>query len=249
MSGRSTLVVAVCILGLVMGLGVTGCGSKPKPVAPVEGEKPAVATAEKPVVATMILQQGLNGYAGCEDVATDGDRPEENLLADRGERGLGLFGDSNGNWAFIRFSDIKIPEGKRIAKAELAFTIREKAERGESRVALHRLKKKLDFSKLTFLCRDADKKEKWGDGTKDQMPQSGIDYEPKAESDGEKREPNLLVFDVTTAVKDWVRDPAANTGVVLRPYPDEAFGWLDSTQQEQDARPKLIISLEIISLE
>lgn len=226
MSGRSTSVTAVCILSLVMGLGVLGCRSKPKP----------------PV--TLVFQQGLNDYTGCEDVATDGDRPEDNLLEDRAERGLGLFGDASGNWIFIRFNDVKIPEGRSITKAELVFSIREKAERDTSRVALHRLKKRLDFSKLTFGYRDVDKKAKWGDGTKDQMPQSGIDYEPKAESDGEIREPNLLVFNVTEAVKDSVRDPAANTGLALRPYADEAFGWLNSTQQEQDARPKLVVTAE-----
>jgi hypothetical protein len=196
----------------------------------------------------LVLRQGVAPYQGCEDVMIDGDHPDTNLLDDRSERGLSLFGDDSGNWVFIRFSDIKIPEGKRIASVKLAFTLRQKVQRGdEAEVSCHRLVKKLDFSKLSWGYRDVEKKEKWGDGKAESRPQPGIDFVEKPED--VVKTVNLevgeeLTFDVTAAVRDWVRDPTTNTGLVLRPAHDTATGYLESTQQAVTARPRLILNFE-----
>jgi hypothetical protein len=252
------LVVAFVALALV-GCGNASDKSKKEPgdttktVTPppaaeqVAAPAPAPASQPKAGATTVVIRNGEEGYSGCEDVATDGDRAEENLLDDRKERGLGLFGDENGNWTFIRFNDLKVPAGKKVAQAQLVVVVNKKAGGDTARVAVHRLISRLDFSKLSFKYRDVDKKETWGDGKTSCPPQAKIDYQEPAECvvDAKNTEEGKeLTFDITRAVRDWVRDPATNTGIVLRPFPDEKIGWLESTQQALELRPKLVITLE-----
>jgi hypothetical protein len=219
--------------------------------APAPGAAPARDSAADPTIDQVVFQQGLSNYQGCEDVATDGDQAEVNLLEDRSERGLGLFGDPSGNWAFLRFNDLKAPPGRKLAKAELVLTITEHGTTEKSGLAAHRLTRKLDFAQISFAYRDLGKKEKWGTtqpADKGEevrgFPKAGVEYleKPEAVVSASAEKPQLVI-DLTAAVRDWLADPAKNTGLVLRPLTDESVGWVASSKQEQADRPKLVLHL------
>ncbi|MFC1582609.1 DNRLRE domain-containing protein, partial [Planctomycetota bacterium] len=182
---------------------------------------------------SLILQQGVDGYAGCRDTYADVDKPDH----DRDDR---LVLESDGKSAKLKAVALEfaIPANKvspaaKIHKAMLTlYCMRQSSSSGQ--ITVHMLKDKWN---IPLKYHDADTlagKELMKLGISNFRTAQGNDINP----------PVPVTFDITHAVKNWVPDKHINYGVILLPsrkeYADLRF--VPSEDERAKYRPKLEIS-------
>ncbi len=189
---------------------------------------------------TLILQQGLDGYAGFSDVSISTidrfeahpDAPELTVrCGDFYQEGLILVG--------IDLSSI--PSNATIRKAELSIF----GGAGKE-VTLSAYPLGTDWSPHRVNWVDADHQKTWtAPGLK-----RGLDYAvDPADTATTNNEPSWQTFDITDAAQQWAADPQSNFGlVILGDWPGWQLGpqreFASSESDNTTHRPKLIITYD-----
>ncbi len=218
---------------------------------------------------TLVLQQGLNGYAGAADTwisDNDWDSPPQYSENYGLNAGLSLERDGGDN-PLLRFDLSAISSNSVIisAKLELYNTTDSAYTPGNSykrRIKLHKvLQSWVEGNQVESPIDAAGKFGATGDyavqyfaGEGTDIPwaargmSEGADYTAKEEDYAEVSDPGWYAWDITALAQSWVRGQAANYGVVLR----DATGYEDdhqdmrvfhSSQHNDDSslRPRLTI--------
>jgi hypothetical protein len=202
----------------------------PSPTPPPSGEL------------TLILQQGVDGYAGCVDTRISKEVPNANFGED--ELVLGMKGDVG---ALVRFDVSGLPSWTTIREATLSMYVHNYGERdlAASICAAYPIYRTWDEMKATW--HKATDSDDWGvpgcnDPVSDRSP-TALDDQAIYDAD------HWYVWDVTSAVRNWVRDGASNKGVLIQQTNAEVGGEYDVRSSEYpgpETRPYLTIRYELI---
>lgn len=239
-----------CLLTLIVAVGMLGFSA---------------ASAE-----VVTLQQGLNGYAGCEDTFLSGKDATQREYNYGGGGGICTggwltAGDGDKRQALIRFNEMfgdgsnQIPAGAEIVSAELRLYAETALNNyneylrlypmvgdwveGNSSWAVETGASCGDFRKYSTTPSGDDY---WGtDGTPQLGPKSGVDYLTSLYSDvfGPKTPNQWVVWDITEFVQNWQDGTMVNNGVYTHNPGNYLRANYYSSEYEGDTslRPMLVV--------
>lgn len=189
---------------------------------------------------TAILQQGLNGYTGCEDAF---------LQIDNGGYGNYNFltfeecpswGPTHFHRVVIRFDCSDIPSHARVTSAYLSLTGNEFAGYGQANVCIYTLDQTWKENEVS-----------WTSATNNSSWQNpGGDYTNLVLKQQEGfNSTKTFNFDVTSAVGNFVKNPSSNNGFVLIPerIADIVYHFKSKEHSDNSDRPKLTITYDLQS--
>lgn len=198
----------------------------------------------RPVLAqatTLVLQEGVNGYAGTTDTKFYNWSATGNYgAADSLEHST-----SRSTTSVLRFDLGSIPASSTVASAQISLYLKwSDAGANQTRTAqLHRLLVNWVEQEATYQVRAAG--QPWA-GNKG--PQPGSDYETAPTASAQSGQAGVwLTWDVTTLAQSWVNNPVANFGVLLLDPNGYSVGanrsYASSEHSTAAWRPKLTITL------
>jgi hypothetical protein len=192
----------------------------------------ATATPPSPT-AHVVLQQGLNDYGGVSDIYISQVDPEANY---EGQVRLAMKGDGSHS-ALIRFELPEELRGLDVVEATLQLRARYRDKNLPCTAGVYRMLRSWVAGQTTWLS--ATSAEQWG------FPgvwPSDCEFIPLSERALATAD-QWYSFDVTSAVNDWLADPASNHGVLLRGATCGAvtYQFASSDDGTQDLRPRLLI--------
>lgn len=188
-----------------------------------------------PYPTTLILQQGVDGYAGAVDSYLNAWATSTNYAnVDR----LSLR-QSDVMAPIIRFQLDNLPPDAHIVEATLSFWVLTRTNDNPATTGVYRLNRPWDVSEVTW--NDTTETELWfvpgangTPGDRDATPynvvqvgETGIWYD----------------WNVTSLVQEWLRTPDSNYGVILKAIdvPKVHYALASSDYHNKEARPKLTI--------
>ncbi len=189
-----------------------------------------------------VLQQGVDGYTGCDDTRISEETPDENyangelVLANRGQIA-----------SLIRFDLSPVPAYARVVDAKLGLMVSNYGQRSDQPVHIdvHKVKRRWVETEATWM--QARRADSWGlpgcnDIETDRDPQS-LDRQAVYEI-------GWYVWNVTSAVQDWMRNPSTNQGFLLRQANTEVGGEYDVRESEYpgaEERPYLMVRVVLVT--
>jgi hypothetical protein len=218
---------------------VTSVGAgRPEFTLPSGAQEPTPPTPTLTQLApnVIVFRQGIDGYQGCADTRISEHRPNENF----GDDEL-ILGDRGRIHTLIRFDVSSLPVGAFVEEASLGLYVHNYGQRrGPIIAAAYTVLRTWEEMEATwFKATDMDY---WGvpgcnDTSSDRSP-TPLDQQTIYERD------RWHIWDVTTAVRGWVGDPATNKGVIVQQTNTEVGGEFDIRSSEypgRDQRPYLMI--------
>ncbi len=204
---------------------------------------PAIGAQEPTQVPSyvVVLRQGVDGYRGCTDTFISEFRPNQNF----GDHEL-VLGERGRVHVLIRFDVSVLPEGVFVEEASLGLWVHNYGQReGPIITGAYTVLRRWEEMEATWY--EATDLDDWGlpgcnDTTSDRSP-TALDRQTVYERD------RWYAWDVTTAVRDWVADPAANKGVIIQQINKEVGGEFDIWHSEYlgaDRRPYLMIRYSLL---
>jgi len=182
-----------------------------------------------PEIRQVALRQGWNGYTGAADTYIDSGQPKRNFN-NLGESGGLRVTSPDRKAALLKFDVSSVPANARILRASLGFYVLKHSNEGEIDVSAYTLRKAWNPNEATW--ERASAAAAWGapganstNGTNRDRDATATDVRSLRRFlyiDPYTREQTLLddatwySLDITPAVREWVVNPAANFGVVLK---------------------------------
>jgi hypothetical protein len=196
---------------------------------------PAMAQAE-----TVVLQEGLDGYAGTLDAYIDRWEPHRNWSGN----GWLMVTESNDRAALIRFDLAdQVPEGATVTGATLELYITERSKPLGQKVAAYAMLR-------PWAEREADWTRAAVGHPWDVAGCNGPDdHDPVAvDTIAVKKTEQWCTFDVASAVRLWVNAPDENYGLLLKGVDEDQpaeFIFFSSNSGEKERRPILRITYTV----
>ena len=188
---------------------------------------------------TVVLQQGTNGYAGCDHTWMYRYEPD----ATHCEDGTLRAGYKQDNAALLRFDLSPIPDTAVLTQAELHLYAK---GWGGTDVTLEAYRVLREFEACGANWNRAAPGRPWaGPGCSDPATDRGATPEATVTSTGIRR---WLAFDVTRLAQEWLSGDLYNSGVLLRGAPAWSTGilYLVSARDELTSyRPKLVVNYRV----
>jgi hypothetical protein len=189
---------------------------------------------------TVILRQGLAGYAGCADTRISEENPNKNFSEQ--ELVLGMKGRIS---TLIRFDVSSLPANAQIEDARLSIAVVNYGQRGNEPVIIGAFPVTRTWEEMQATWYKATNLDFWGlpgcnSTTNDRSP-TPLDNRPVYNV-------GWYTWTVTSAVQTWVQNPAANQGLMLRQTNVAIGGEYDVRQSEYpglEMRPVLVISYSL----
>jgi hypothetical protein len=182
-----------------------------------------------------VLQQGYDGYEGCEDTYFYQYAPEQNHC---GADAL-MVGYRQRYGSLLWFDLSSIPANAEVSQASLQLYAKGWGG-SDATLGAHRLLRSFDACQATW--NQARLFGPWGqpgcnDTSTDRraMPESSVETDTIGK---------WYRFDLTELVQEWLSGGQSNRGVLLRgasPYSAGLFYFASAQEQEMDKRPKLVI--------
>ncbi len=184
--------------------------------------------ARPPAIRQVAFRQGWNGYTGAVDTYMDSSQPKRNFNGP-GEAAVLRVTSPDRKAALLRFDVSSIPANARILRASLGFYVQNHSNEGEIDVSAYILRKAWNPSEATW--ERASASTPWtvkgangtnGDGRdRDPDPTDARSLRRIRYTDvtGEQfllDDATWYSLDITPAVREWVTNPSANFGVVLK---------------------------------
>ncbi|MBM4429096.1 MAG: DNRLRE domain-containing protein [Chloroflexi bacterium] len=203
--------------------------SPPSPTLPPPGEL------------VMTLQQGVDGYSGCNDTRISEENPNANFV--KGELVLGMKGRVG---TLIRFDLSRIPSYATVLEATLGLLVSNYGQRPDQPIivgAYPVIRTWTDWAATWYKATAADY---WGlPGCNDIL----TDRSPVALDAQPMYSLGWYAWDVTAAVSEWVQNPGSNKGLLLQQIGTEVGGEYDIRESEHrypEERPYLTIRYKLI---
>jgi len=188
-----------------------------------------------PVTAEVVLQPGLDGYAGVSDTYINFFDPEANFAANPR-----LYVKGDGNYAsLIRFALPDYLRDEHVLAATLQLRTRYRDKPLPCLLGTYRMQRAWTDSQTTWI--KATSSEAW---TTAGVWPSECDTVPLDEQELSAADV-WYSWDVTAAVREWLADPATNLGLLLRSQVSGSavYHFNSSEDNALDRRPKLVIVL------
>lgn len=182
-----------------------------------------------PEIRQVALRQGWNGYAGAVDTYIDSGQPKKNFNSP-GDAAVLRVTSPDRKAALLGFDVSSLPADARILRATLGFYVLKHSNEGEIDVSAYVLRKAWNPDEATW--ERASASTPWGakganstDGDSPDRDANATDARPLRRFlyiDPYTGQQTLLddatwySLDITPAVREWVANPAANFGVVLK---------------------------------
>jgi hypothetical protein len=242
--------LALALLGTVGGLTAAVLAGPPgkysKGLGSLQSNAPALqprtdAYATSSVVVT--LQQGVDGYEGCEDTRITEENPDLNFGNE--ELVLGMKGRVG---TLIRFDVSSIPRYALIEEATLGILVHNYGQRPEDASICATYAVSRTWTEMEATWYKATNTDDWGlpgcnDTTTDRSP-TPLDHQAIYQRD------RWYTWNVTPAVQRWVQEPASNEGLLIRQVNTEVGGEYDIRESEYpglDVRPYLTIRYVLVT--
>ncbi len=193
---------------------------------------------------TVVLQNGLNGYAGCTDTYIDRWHPTSNFENSNLKVQYTSSGDTLST--LIRFDLAPLPAGAVVTSAVLSLNATYRQDDATLTIAVYRLKREWAAGQATWELAAAG--QPWsvpganGSGTDRAISPS---VQVPASATG------WIDFDLTSLVSKWHTGELANFGILLRaegtsgPAGKSLYSFVDSSSGASASRPKLTITYEL----
>ncbi len=188
-----------------------------------------------PITEEVILQQGLDGYAGVSDTYISLFGPEANFASSPR-----LYAKGDGNYAsLIRFALPEALRNENILAATLQLRTRYRDKPLPCLLGAYRMQRAWTDSQATWI--KATDTEAW---TSAGVWPSDCDTVPLDEQEVSAADV-WYSWDVTAAVQEWLANPATNLGLLLRSQVSGSAVYHFSSSEDNawDLRPKLVIVL------
>ena len=183
---------------------------------------------------SLVLQQGLNGYAGAADTYISQVDPEANY---DGQVRLAMKGDGSQS-TLIHFELPEELRGREIVQASLQLRARYRDKTLPCTVGAYRMLRPWATSQATW--QNATSTEPWGYPGVWPADCEFLPLFERAMASGDE----WYSFDITSAVNGWLANPASNFGVLVRGSACGAVTYQFSSSEDgaQEYRPRLLIS-------
>lgn len=198
----------------------------PKPgyvrsVAPDMPVPAATRPAAVPAVKGRTVTKTVRGAPHVADAVIDFNDPDRNF--GRVRRDNRLLRQKRTNAMLIRFALPKLPNGTTVAQATMSLFVWDPSSRAPIRVAAHRMTRPWDEKTVTWNRAGGGRRWKGSafavGGDTAVKPESEIIVQP--DKDGDVADPPIEIrFDVTSAVRQWLRDAGSNHGIAVVPVID-----------------------------
>jgi hypothetical protein len=206
----SWMMLVLVVLGLAAGLALQPL-SRPLDALSSAAGAPgaAVAAAATPTSYSVTFQQGDGAYAGCTDTRLSEENPTQNFADE--DLLLGVRGRVAN---LVRFDVSSIPSGVIVQEATLNLYVWHSDNAGENPAvcAVYWVNRAWDESEATW--QQATASSPWGQpgcsGEPGDRLATVMDEEPLHERE------QWYTWNITSAVQEWVRNPALNKGVLLQ---------------------------------
>jgi hypothetical protein len=188
-----------------------------------------------PLTSEVILQQGLYGYTGASDTYINSFEPEANFGTNPR-----LYVKGDGNYAtLIRFALPDYLRGKGVLAATLQLRTRYRDKPLTCLLGAYAIQRAWSDSQTTWI--KATSSEAW---TSAGVWPSDCDTAPLDEQQLSAAD-TWYSWDVTAAVQEWLADPAANLGLLLRSQASSSavYHFNSSEDNAVDRRPRLVIAV------
>jgi uncharacterized repeat protein (TIGR01451 family) len=182
---------------------------------------------------SVTFQQGIHGYAGCEDTRISAENPDQNFGEQ--ELVLGMKGRAN---VLIRFDVSSIPANATIVDAALEIWVYNYGQRmGPITAAAYQVIRSWEEMEATWIKAAAD--DQWEEaGCNDTISdRSGT----ALGSDTIYERDRWYSWTITSAVQEWVQDPVSNMGILLQQTNVEEGGEYDARCSECPMAPRLVV--------
>ncbi len=187
------------------------------------------------------LQQGVDGYDGCEDTRISEHNPDQNFA----NQEL-VVGDRARVNTLIRFDLSPVPWYATILEATLGLHVANYGQRPSQAAIIATYPVTRTWSETEATWIKATNRDNWAlPGCNDLES----DRSPVALDSRSLHELGWYTWDVTDAVQRWLRDPASNKGLYLQQTNTEVGGEYDIRESEYPGpamRPYLIIRCKLI---
>lgn len=190
----------------------------------------------------LVLQNGLNGYAGTTDTWMDEARPTTNFNSGSEANFLRVYADGHQN-ALIRFDLAGIPPGSIVESARLELYINGRSNTNRLLADVYRMLRSWHPSEATWQRADA--------GTLWQVPGAGGATDRSFVSEGRldfNASPGTWVMaDVTALVQHWVNHPEQNWGALIQGLSGGGVQYVVCSSDYSQAwrRPRLVVHYRI----
>lgn len=183
------------------------------------------------------FQQGVNGYAGCDDTRISENYPDTNF----GEGEL-ILGEKGGIGTLIRFDLSSIPSYATILESTLQLYVSNYGQRAPEPIICASYPVKRTWREMEATWTKATSLDHWGlagcnDIHSDRSP-TPTDQQSLYEID------RWYSWDVTSAVRGWIQFPATNKGILLQQTNPDVGGEYDIRESEYpgpQVRPRLLV--------
>ncbi len=187
----------------------------------------------------MVLQQGRDGYEGTTDAYIDHATNMENV--NFGHREVMMVHGGGVRCALLRFDLSTLPPMEDIYRAQIELYVEWKKNSFPHKTGVHRVLRPWDERQRTWHM--AARGQPWGTaGCDDPI----TDRAAKAtDTRTVSRAKRWEVFDVTPLVREWVKDPERNYGVMLNGVSEDSpaeYSFLTAQSGRTELRPILRIS-------
>ena len=207
----------------------------PTPTATLTRPPTPTPTATRPTT-TVVLQQGIDDYAGATDTRLDA-WDQSGVYG--GEQSLNLR-QTNIRVALVRFEIPPLPRGATVTGASLSLYAQTRTNAGSLRLRAYLMRRPWNEGAANWL--EADTGRRWA------LPgANGVAVDRNAAPIAEDQFAGVeqwATLDVTQAVARWVQNPNENYGLLLRGEGDGSVDYRFASAQYWDAslRPKLAIT-------
>ncbi|MGQ9516785.1 MAG: DNRLRE domain-containing protein, partial [Anaerolineae bacterium] len=205
---------------------------------------PAIGAQPLTTPYTLVLQNGLNGYAGCSDTTIDRWHPTTNLENTNLRVQYTSSGDTMST--LIRFDLSPLPAGAQITSAVLSLNATYRQDDITLTIAVYRLKRDWVANQATWELAAAG--QPWtvpgANGAGSDRAISAFTQVPAAAT-------GWIDFDLTALVRKWHGGEYPNYGLLLRaegtggPAGKSLYSFVDSSSGATGFRPKLTITYEL----
>jgi len=187
----------------------------------------------------IVLQQGLDGYQGCNDTYIDKWNPQQNNAPN--SKLVVRQGDVRS--ALLRFDLEAMPISSHINKAELQLYVQSSSGPHALPVQVYSLARPWDINEVTF--QRADRELAW---SQEGVNEPGKDrlLEPIAHGTLTDKK-QWITFNIASAAQEWVTFPERNFGLVIKADGNVAveYGFVSSEWRSEPAlRPNLYLDWE-----
>ncbi|GEM_PF-2341250 len=206
------------------------------------GTQPHMRVQAQPGLQTVILQQGLDGYLGCQDTRISAENPNTNFGNE--ELILGMRGQAA---ALVRFDVSSIPDYAIIEEATFGLYVSNFGQPDDVPIVATTYAVTRTWQEMGATWYKATSDTYWGipgceDTTSDRSP-------VPMGSQSIWNKDTWYEWDVTPAVQMWVQDPDSNHGIVAKQTNIEVGGEYDIRHSEYPGvpyRPRLIIRYYLV---